>query len=111
MHAWPAQKLLAACSVLQNRWRARLDASRWLVIDVTGVRIGSIVGERFTIPDEILEIPCGNGKPQCLTTSNAHVGDANDFTTGIEEWATAVARVDWRVGLDVGQPIKVTLGG
>ena len=74
------------------------------------IRIRPVVGEGLSIPNEVLDIPGGDGEAKRLATEDSHVGDADDLATGVEEGATAVAGIDGRVGLDVGQAVEVSLG-
>jgi hypothetical protein len=78
---------------------------------VAGIRVVSVVGKALAIADEVLHVPRGNSKAECFAATNTHVGDADDLALGVEERPARVARIDWRIGLDVGQTIEVSLRG
>ena len=76
---------------------------------MTGVGVVLLVSERLSIPNEVLQVPGGDGKVQALPEGNLHVGDADDLAPGVEERSARVAGVDRGVGLNVRQAVEAAL--
>jgi hypothetical protein len=90
-----------------------IPVSPFVRLDVPEARIWIvfIIGERFTVLDEVLHIIYRYGKTKTAVENVPHISHANYFTSQIKQRPAAVSRIDIRIGLNIDQPLKSSASG